>query len=78
MVHAIPIPRKTLTALEPVTFPTEASAVSSPMAAVLEAKVSKTPLLLCYEREFLPGTEVPRATNEMAVTASVTPTVQPK
>ena len=39
--HAIPIPRKTLTALEPVTFPTELSAVSSSIAAVLEAKVSK-------------------------------------
>ena len=40
MVHAIPIPRKTLTALEPVTFPTELSAVSSSIAEVLEAKVS--------------------------------------
>ena len=40
MVHAIPIPRKTLTALEPVTLPTELSAVSSSIAAVLEAKVS--------------------------------------
>ena len=37
----LPLPRKTLTALEPVTFPTEASAVSSSMAAVLEAKVSE-------------------------------------
>ena len=35
------IPRKTLTALEPVTLPTEASAVSSSMAAVFEAKVSR-------------------------------------
>ena len=41
MVHAIPIPRKTLTALEPVTLPTEASAVSSSIAAVFEANVSK-------------------------------------
>ena len=41
MVHAIPIPRKTLTALEPVTLPTELSAVSSSIAAVLEAKVSE-------------------------------------
>jgi len=56
MVHAIPIPRKTLTALEPVTLPTEASAVSSSIAAVLEAKVS--------------GTEVPRATNAIAFTQS--------
>ena len=41
MDHAIPIPRKTLTALEPVTLPTELSAVSSSIAAVLEAKVSR-------------------------------------
>ena len=41
MVHAIPIPRNTLTALEPVTFPTELSAVSSSIAEVLEAKVSR-------------------------------------
>ena len=41
MVHAIPIPRKTLTAFEPVTLPTELSAVSSSIAAVLEAKVSE-------------------------------------
>ena len=40
MVQAIPIPRKTLTALEPVTLPTELSAVSSSIAEVLEAKVS--------------------------------------
>jgi len=30
-----------LTALEPVTLPTEASAVSSPIAAVFEANVSE-------------------------------------
>ena len=42
IVQAIPMPRKTLTALEPVTLPTLASAVSSSMAAVLEAKVSET------------------------------------
>ncbi len=35
------MPRKTLTALEPVTLPTELSAVSSPMAATLEANVSR-------------------------------------
>ena len=34
------MPRKTLTAFEPVTLPTEASAVSSWMAATLLAKVS--------------------------------------
>ncbi len=38
--QAMPIPRKTLTALEPVTLPTELSAVSSWMAATLEANVS--------------------------------------
>ena len=42
MVHAIPIPKNTFTAFEPVTLPTEASAVSSSMAAVLLAKVSVT------------------------------------
>ena len=41
MVHAIPIPRNTLTALEPVTLPTEASAYGSPQAATLLAKVSE-------------------------------------
>ena len=35
------MPRKTLTALDPVTLPTELSAVSSSIAAVLEAKVSR-------------------------------------
>ena len=35
------LPRNTLTALDPVTFPTEASAVSSSIAAVFEANVSK-------------------------------------
>ena len=45
MVHAIPIPRNTLTALEPVTFPTELSAVSSSIAEVLEAKVSSREIL---------------------------------
>jgi hypothetical protein len=44
--YTIIIPRKTLTALEPVTLPTEASAVSSSMAATLEAKVSKQRFLL--------------------------------
>lgn len=40
MDQAMPMPRNTLTALEPVTLPTELSAVSSPMAATFEAKVS--------------------------------------
>merc|ERR1712203_480416 len=57
ILQAIPIPRKTLTALEPVTLPTEASAVSSSIAAVLEAEVS--------------GTLVPRATKPMALTQSL-------
>ena len=37
-------------------------------------------ITVSYENDFenLPGTEVPKATKEMAVTASVTPTVQPK
>jgi len=46
MVHAIPIPRNTFTALEPVTLPTEASAVSSSIAAVFEANVSEGEYLL--------------------------------
>ena len=41
MVQAIPIPRKTLTALLPVTLPTEESAYSSPVAATLLANVSE-------------------------------------
>lgn len=40
MVHATPMPRKTLTALEPVTLPMEASAYWSWMAATLLANVS--------------------------------------
>ena len=40
MDQAIPIPRKTFTAFEPVTLPTDASAVSSWTAATLLANVS--------------------------------------
>lgn len=40
-VHAMPIPRNTLTALLPVTLPTDESAYSSPMAATLLANVSE-------------------------------------
>lgn len=40
MVQATPMPRKTLTALEPVTLPMEASAYWSWMAATLLANVS--------------------------------------
>merc|ERR1719198_174479 len=64
MSQGRPRPRKTLTALEPVTLPTELSAVSSPTAADLEAKVS--------------GREVPRATKVIAVMASSRPSKQPK
>ena len=39
--QAIPIPRKTFTALLPVTFPTDESAYSSLMAATLLANVSE-------------------------------------
>ena len=62
--HGSPRPRKTLTELEPLTLPTELSAVFSPRAACLEAKVS--------------GMEVPRATKVMAVTGSFRPIRQPK
>merc|ERR1719163_652414 len=47
MSQGRPRPRNTLTELEPVTLPTELSAVSSCVAALLEAKVS--------------GREVPRS-----------------
>lgn len=40
MVQAKPIPKNTLTALLPVTFPIDESAYLSPTAAVLLAKVS--------------------------------------
>lgn len=39
-VHARPIPKNTLTAFEPVTFPTELSAYLSCIAATLLANVS--------------------------------------
>ena len=61
--HGRPSPRKTLTEFEPVTFPTAASAVSASLAAVIEAKVS--------------GSEVPRATNVIAVVAYEIPKAQP-
>lgn len=62
--HASPMPKKTLTALLPVTLPMEASAYTSWTAAALLAKVS--------------GTEVPKATKTTAVTESLRPIVQPK
>ena len=52
MSHGSPSPRKTLTELEPVTFPIALSACLSPTAAALDANVS--------------GREVPRATKVMA------------
>jgi len=48
------MPKKTFTALDPVTFPTAASAYLEFWAAALLAKVS--------------GREVPRATSVMALT----------
>ena len=53
-----PRPRKTLTALEPLTLPMELSAYFSLRAAAREAKVS--------------GMEVPRATKLMAATWALT------
>lgn len=64
MDQATPIPRKTFTALLPVTLPMEASAYWSWVAATLLANVS--------------GTDVPSATNTTAVTESFRPMVQPK
>mmetsp|Transcript_23230 Transcript_23230/g.72595 ORF Transcript_23230/g.72595 Transcript_23230/m.72595 type:complete len:305 (-) Transcript_23230:1314-2228(-) len=63
MSQGRPIPRNTLTPLEPVMFPMAASALSSCTAARREAKVS--------------GREVPSATKEMAVTLSLRPTTHP-
>jgi hypothetical protein len=62
ILHGKPKPRNTFTLLEPVTLPMEASAVSSLIAAALEAKVS--------------GSEVPSATRVMAVISFSRPTVQ--
>lgn len=53
IIHGRPRPKNTLTELLPVTFPMALSAVFSPTAAALLAKVS--------------GSDVPRATNVMAV-----------
>ena len=59
-----PSPRKTLTELDPVTFPIALSAYLSALAAAIEAKVS--------------GREVPRATNVIAVIEGLMPRMQPK
>jgi len=64
MTHGSPRPRKTLTQLEPVTFPTAESAYGDYWAAVLLAKVS--------------GNEVPRATRVIAVTEALSPIAHPR
>ena len=63
MIQGIPSPRNTFTEFDPVMFPIAASAWSDCSAAAFEAKVS--------------GREVPRATNEMAVTDCLRPITQP-
>ena len=63
MSHGNPRPRNTLTELEPVTLPMELSALSSMVAACLLANRS--------------GRLVPSATNVIAVTLSLRPTMQP-
>ena len=63
MTQGRPRPRKTLTELEPVTFPTAASAQALSLAAVMLAKVS--------------GSEVPMATNVIAVTPGFSPITHP-
>ena len=63
ITHGSPRPRKTLTELDPVTFPTASSAVSDYLAAVMDAKVS--------------GKEVPRATKVIAVIDYLRPITHP-
>ena len=58
-----PSPKNTFTELEPITFPTAASAESASCAALIEANVS--------------GSEVPSATNVIAVTLYFKPSEQP-
>ena len=64
ITHGRPRPKKTLTEFDPVTFPTAESAYFSAAAAAILAKVS--------------GSEVPRATNVMAVTDGNIPRTHPK
>mmetsp|Transcript_7043 Transcript_7043/g.15503 ORF Transcript_7043/g.15503 Transcript_7043/m.15503 type:complete len:226 (-) Transcript_7043:894-1571(-) len=64
MSQGRPRPRKTLTQLEPVMLPMEASALESACAAVLDAKRS--------------GIDVPSATKTMALIAGSRPMAQPK
>ena len=84
-VHAKPIPKKTFTAFEPVTLPTELSAYLSFIAATLLANVSsflnEWMIISHYNQKnfcIKPGKDVPKATNEIAVTLSLRPIVQPK
>lgn len=63
IVQGRPRPRKTFTELEPVMFPTAASAYALALAAVMLAKVS--------------GREVPMATNVIAVTPGFRPITHP-
>lgn len=63
MVQGRPRPRNTFTELDPVTFPTAASACWLLLAAVILAKVS--------------GREVPMATKVMAVTPGLRPITHP-
>mmetsp|Transcript_26123 Transcript_26123/g.76602 ORF Transcript_26123/g.76602 Transcript_26123/m.76602 type:complete len:206 (+) Transcript_26123:863-1480(+) len=63
MVQGRPRPRKTFTELDPVTLPMDESAVGSPLAEAMDAKVS--------------GRDVPRATNVIAVISSGMPSVHP-
>ena len=58
-----PRPRKTLTLFDPVTFPIAESAYSDSSAACLLAKVS--------------GSDVPKATNVIAVAAGFIPNMHP-
>ena len=62
--HGMPMPRKTLTELDPVTFPMAESALADDLAAVILAKVS--------------GREVPMATRVIPVTEGLRLMTQPR
>ena len=64
MIQGIPIPRKTLTEFDPVTFPMAESAYYELLAACILAKVS--------------GRDVPMATRVIPVTAGLRLMTQPK
>lgn len=64
MAHGSPRPKKTLTAFEPVIFPTAASAFGELLAALILANVS--------------GSDVPRATSVIADTDSSMLRTHPK